>query len=355
MKCLFQNDDKYPIKKIVACPGLRHRKQQRPYLAPEAKDKLEPKKNQEASVEPEFNVKPEQNNNIEVLLNRLQEKQILPFDITAPEESLEKIFQDPQNAKTKEDEENEQKDNELQVQTIDPEITEEDKKKLIAAFVFLPRCHLYQKEDAKLKEKVKKALQDKDLYSLEEIYKEKDLKILNEVIEKCIKDLDLKRRVNDEIKNDALEGRAAKEITRNLRTHSYIQKANIKANKKEGIEAVDYLSKEFKLRNISVFLDPIQQQIMSDKKHKQLIFGCPATGKTILVLLKALELLKKDPVLIILPLKGVVDDYNSHFEGSAHKDRLFIRTFREDWKQIIKDHSPHILIDEFAYIQARIF
>ena len=361
MKYLFQDYDKYPIKKIAACPGLMDRKQLRAYIQDlelEAKDKLEPRVNQEASVEPEANVKPEQNNNIEASLNLLEVKQIMCFDINAPEESLEKIFQDPQNsnAKTKEDEENEQKDNDLQVQTMDREITEEDKKKLIAAFAFLFRCHLYQKEDTSLKEKLKKALKDKDLHSLKKIYEKKDLEILCGVKEKYIEDL--KRHETDEIKNNALEGRAAKEITRNLQKHSYIQKAHTKANKKEGIEAVNYLSKEYYCGSISFFLDPIQQQIMSDQNPRQLIFGFPATGKTILVQLKALQLLEKDPackVLIILPLKGVVDYYISHFEGSAHNDRLFLVTFRENWKKLIKDHSPHVLIDEFAYIQVRNF
>jgi hypothetical protein len=366
MKLLFDNSDKYPVKKIAACPG------------PMDKDQLK----------------------------RLEEKQILFLDLNSPEESLQKIFAEPPNeeAKTKEDEEKDknialqcqvksqdkgqergqkkgkekgqetgqgnvqeealergqdesqekgiEKDQERVLekghkkgpekgQEKSQEIMETDKKKLVAAIVFLLSCHIYQNEDSNLKEKVVKALEKKDLASLKEICDEKSLQ---KIVEKVIAD-----QQKEEILDKSLEGRGAKYQTLALQSMAHIDETT----KKQKTRIAAFLSKEYKIRNTSIFLDPIQQQIMSDKNPRQLILGIAATGKTVLVQLKAWDLLEKDPackVLIILPQEGVVDVYQSYF-GSAHKDRLFIMTSMEDWKRIAEDHSPHILIDEFAAIQ----
>ncbi len=370
MKLLFDNSSKYPIKKIAACPG------------PMDKDQLK----------------------------RLEEKQILFLDFNSPEESLQKIFAE---AKPKEDEEKdkniafqcqvksqdkgqekgpergqkkgkekgqetgqgnvqeealERDQDESQEKGIEKgqekgqykgqykgpergqeksqesgqEIMETDKEKLVSAILFLLSCHIYQNEDSNLKVKVVKALEKEDLDSLKEIYEYE--KSLRKVVEKVIAD-----HQKEEILDKSLEGRGAKSQTLALQSMSHIDETT----KKQKQKIAAFLSKEYKIRNTSIFLDPIQQQIMSDKNPRQLILGIAATGKTVLVQLKAWDLLDKDPVckvLIILPQEGVIDVYQSYF-GSAHQDRLFIMTFREDWKTIAEDHSPHILIDEFAAIQ----
>ena len=241
-------------------------------------------------------------------------------------------------------------------------MTRKDEKTLIAAFVFLQGCQIYEKENDFLTERIKATLSNEDIPKLQEIHDDDNL--LEKMIEKVIEDV--KKHEGDEINKNALEGLEVKSITQALQTHSYLVKAHTKA--------VNNLGIKYQLGNTYVLLDPIQQQIMSDKNLWQLILGSAGTGKTVLLQLKAWDLLEKKKkkeeedkveegveekevckvpkceVLIILPQEGVVDVYKSYF-GSAHKDRLCIKTFREDWKKIAEVHSPHILIDEFSAIQ----
>jgi hypothetical protein len=333
MRLLYADPNKYPIKKIAACPG------------PMNKDQLK----------------------------RLDDNQVLFFDFNAPEESLQKIFPEPPNedANTKKQEEEKGQQNgqgkgqengkekgqekgrkKIQVESKEKiqverknrcqEITEADKKKLMAAIVFLLSCHIYQKENSNLKGKLLNALEKKDLTLLKEIYE--DEKCFQKIVEEVVAD-----QQKEEILDKSLEGRSAKLQTEALRSMAHIDETT----KKQRTRIATFLSKEYHFGNTYVFLDPIQQQIVTDKNPRQLILGSAGTGKTVLLQLKAWDLLKEDPackVLIILPLKGVVDVYKSHF-GSDFEERLFMMNFREDWEKITEDHKPHILIDEFAYIQ----
>jgi superfamily I DNA and RNA helicase len=299
---LFKESKKYPIIKVAACPGPL-----------------------------------EDNEHFKTL----EAKRVLFFDTNSPEESLKNMFPELQ---TGEDETNYSP---LQIQETGQKMTQEDEQTLIAAFVFLQGCQIYEKENDFLNKKIRAALEKEDISKLQEIHD--DDKILEKIIVKVIEDV--KKHEGDEINMNALEGLKVKSITQDLQTHSYLGKAHTKADKH--IEAVDYLGIKYQLGNTYVLLDPIQQQIMDDKNPRQLILGSAGTGKTVLLQLKAWQLLEDNPkckVLIILPLKGVVDVYKSYFK-SAFEERLFIMTFREDWKKIIEIHSPHILIDEFAYIQ----
>jgi hypothetical protein len=285
MELLFGDRDKFPIKKIAACPGTLNAEQR----------------------------------------ERLDKEKIMFFNIEAHLESLQRILQE-----------------------TDTKITAEAQKKLMAVFAFLHNCQLYETEKKDLVAKIKGELKKEDLEILQKIQKGTCLPIQFDRLKEGVKN-----QQKSKILKNTYHGMAAKQIVEILKTQSHIEEANT--------QEINYLSKQFHVGNTFVFLDPIQQQIIDDKNPKQLILGSAGTGKTVLLQLKARQLLKADPackVLIILPLKGVVDVYKSHFGldvdkklKPAIKDQLFIMTFREDWKKITEDHKPHILIDEFAYIQ----
>jgi len=117
----------------------------------------------------------------------------------------------------------------------------------------------------------------------------------------------------------------------------------------------------FKLKQKEVFiwLDPTQAKIMRDKNPKQILFGSASTGKTILIQLKVLDLLKNDKtsnVLIILPNQRLKMKYEKFFKNAdVKKDRLNMSTPSDiNWEVFFGNgHFPHVFIDEFSAINSR--
>ena len=71
-----------------------------------------------------------------------------------------------------------------------------------------------------------------------------------------------------------------------------------------------------------VWLDPVQVAILDDETKRQIIIGNAATGKTLVIQLKVLELLHDSDdhkILIILPYSKLVQFYDSFFEAQGIK------------------------------------
>jgi hypothetical protein len=96
---------------------------------------------------------------------------------------------------------------------------------------------------------------------------------------------------------------------------------------------------------------------MNDSNPYQIIVGPASTGKTVLIQLKACQILQKDPsaaILIVLPLDALKVKYIQFFKGCSLMvfNKVFVMTTGEDWKTVIKEHNPHVFIDEFAAIRS---
>jgi hypothetical protein len=109
--------------------------------------------------------------------------------------------------------------------------------------------------------------------------------------------------------------------------------------------------------NLCYWLDPVQSEILNDHNPYQIIVGAASTGKTLLIQLKAYQILQKDEsaaVLIVLPLEIVKVKYIQFFEdcGLEIFKKLFVMTVEEDWETVMEEHNPHVLIDEFAAIRS---
>ncbi len=71
-----------------------------------------------------------------------------------------------------------------------------------------------------------------------------------------------------------------------------------------------------------VWLDPVQVAILDDETKRQVIIGNAATGKTLVIQLKVLELLydcDDHKILIILPYSKLVQFYDIFFEAQGIK------------------------------------
>jgi hypothetical protein len=141
------------------------------------------------------------------------------------------------------------------------------------------------------------------------------------------------------------EGGKGREISKKLQTHSAVKEALPDSKHEHG--------------TIVVWLDPIQLEILNDKKAKrQIIIGPASTGKTILIQLKVLELVKRsdEKVLIILPCKELEENYKYFF----HQNNIatigkvqFVRPDTNNWRHILKKQKNiHWFIDEFAALHA---
>ena len=96
---------------------------------------------------------------------------------------------------------------------------------------------------------------------------------------------------------------------------------------------------------------------MKDSNPYQIIVGPASTGKTILIQLKAYQILQKDvsaAVLIVLPLDILKVKYIQFFKhcGLVAINNLFIKTIKDDWKTVMINHNPHVFIDEFSAVQS---
>jgi hypothetical protein len=114
-----------------------------------------------------------------------------------------------------------------------------------------------------------------------------------------------------------------------------------------------------KQKEVFVWLDPTQVKIMRDKNPKQILIGSASTGKTILIQLKVLDLLKNDnssKVLIILPNERLKLKYEKFFKNADVKtDNLKISSPSDNnWEVIFGNGQfPNVFIDEFSAINSR--
>jgi superfamily I DNA and RNA helicase len=149
-----------------------------------------------------------------------------------------------------------------------------------------------------------------------------------------------------EMKRATQEGEKGKEISKKFRTQS-------------AVEAVP--DSKYKEGNIVVWLDPIQREIMNNNKElkKLVIIGPASTGKTILIQLKVLELVKKpdEKALIILPYNQLEEKYKEFFCQNGEIDITgrvqFVTPDNKDWPQRLGENKDsHWFIDEFAALHA---
>ncbi len=148
------------------------------------------------------------------------------------------------------------------------------------------------------------------------------------------------RKIPKNLRKQMLEGVAMMDIVENLKGQ----------NQLEGIEG----SKKIELsRSIFMWLDPLQAEILQDNNPKQYIIGPASTGKTLLIQLKVLEILKADKkskVLIILPYKHLVKSYVEFFQDAGfntENPNLLITTLTGPWRNF---NDAHIFIDEYCAI-----
>jgi hypothetical protein len=101
-----------------------------------------------------------------------------------------------------------------------------------------------------------------------------------------------------------------------------------------------------------VWLDQIQAKILSDKNPFQLIMGSTARGKTMLLLMKILEVLRTESrsnVLVILLTSNLIDFYEKNFkERGIGTERITFVDAQDEFSEIVKSKNPHIFIDEYC-------
>ena len=131
-----------------------------------------------------------------------------------------------------------------------------------------------------------------------------------------------------------LEGAKGKERSVSLTHHNSLEKWNH--------PDVEYS------KDLYIWLDPDQAKVMNHPYHLQIIIGPASTGKTILIQLKILEMLKKNEnVLVILPSSTLVSKYQSFFENNI-TEKLNIVTPGADWQSILQKTEAHLFVDEFC-------
>ena len=177
-------------------------------------------------------------------------------------------------------------------------------------------------------------------------------------VDNVVLEEDKAKTVKDEFKATAvfeedmakviLQGAAGSEIANEVKQHKDL----------ENFRDVE-LSKKFKISSSTfVWLDPDQMEILSDQNSRVVITAPASTGKTILLQLKIVDLLKskpKDKVLVLLPNKKLVETYKVFFKGLDNKldnGHLAIYCPEDNWKVFIETNSPHIFIDEFAALNS---
>ncbi len=147
----------------------------------------------------------------------------------------------------------------------------------------------------------------------------------------------------DNLKKSILEGSKGMEIVEELKCHQHLKNWNHPESKERCVS-----------RNIFIWLDPIQSFIMCQPNPCQIITGPASTGKTILVQLKVLELMKNnhtEDVLVILPSSKLKEKYEEFFvkhNFGINHEKLVILTYAELIQQTIPKKYPHIFIDEFC-------
>ena len=144
------------------------------------------------------------------------------------------------------------------------------------------------------------------------------------------------------LRESLLEGAKGSDIANHLTQQKHLKKLNHPSVEKKMIS-----------QNMFLWLDPLQAKILSDKNPYQVIIGPASSGKTIMIQLKILEILrnkKHEQVLIILPsetLKLKYEEFFSKANLGQSKQNIKIVTAREDFLSFLST-SPHIFIDEFC-------
>ena len=106
-----------------------------------------------------------------------------------------------------------------------------------------------------------------------------------------------------------------------------------------------------------IWLDPTQAKVLKENYRRHIIRGPASTGKTILLQLKVLQLIKSskdEKILILLPFQALVDKYKSFFEKSGLRvdDESFVVAIPQERKleKFIEQNQPHVFIDEFTAV-----
>jgi hypothetical protein len=113
--------------------------------------------------------------------------------------------------------------------------------------------------------------------------------------------------------------------------------------------------------SLFIWLDPFQMKIFKDPNPHQVVKGPASTGKTILVQLKVLQILRRDPltckVIILLPFERLVDKFKLFFQNAGVETdghNLLIATPNDpQLDEFIRTKNPHLFIDEYSAVIAR--
>jgi hypothetical protein len=106
--------------------------------------------------------------------------------------------------------------------------------------------------------------------------------------------------------------------------------------------------------DLFVWLDPVQAKILRDKNPFQLIIGSVATGKTMLLQMKILDVLRTEShskVLVVLPTSNLKSYYEKMFldrSDETTSKRVTIVTASDNFWEIVRTTNPHIFIDEYC-------
>lgn len=101
---------------------------------------------------------------------------------------------------------------------------------------------------------------------------------------------------------------------------------------------------------------------MKHSNNRQILRGPASTGKTIMIQIKVLQILRNDrnaKILILLPFTRLVEKYKTFFNNAGimpDNENLCIATAESsELDQFIENNSPNIFIDEFSAVIARKF
>ena len=119
----------------------------------------------------------------------------------------------------------------------------------------------------------------------------------------------------------------------------------------------EFSSKHSVTGEVYVWMDPIQTQVLNDRNPMMIIYGPASTGKTVLIQLKIIQLIKgnkNSKILVLLPHKRLVLKYKQFFDGlnlDLEAENIRITTPDVPWELLVLDSDSHIFIDEFMSIK----
>ena len=104
---------------------------------------------------------------------------------------------------------------------------------------------------------------------------------------------------------------------------------------------------------VYIWMDPIQTQVLNDQNPMMIIYGPASTGKTVLIQLKIIQLIKgnkNSKILVLLPHKRLVLKYKQFFDWlnlDFEAENVRITTPEGPWELLVSKNDSHIFIDEF--------